>query len=152
MLKSHRNHYYKKPVTFSTEQQKVYSAIPYISFEKAIRMIRDWGYNVKEVLSYKDKHGRHHQTNFNQWQLLKLEKIELACKSLSDIKQQVRTSLKEKSSQLYFVVGGNEERIRENSIHYEIGEMFSSLQADKFQHNEVQRIFHSNKNLLEYCY
>lgn len=115
------------PVTFKEESVKVFSTIPFIGFEKAKKMIIEWGFNLDEVLSYKDKGGRFHQTSFNQYQLLALQKLELACKELHLVKQQVKTVFKkDKTSQLYFTVKYNERQIKQDPIHYEIMDLFNS--------------------------
>lgn len=114
------------PVTYKEESVKVFSTIPFIGFEKAKKMITQWGYNLDEVLSYKDKQGRFHQTSFNQHQMLALQKLELACKELHLVKQQVKTVFKEKTSQLYFTVEYNERQIEQDPIHYEIVDLFRS--------------------------
>jgi len=120
------------PVTYQKETVKVFSTIPFISYEKAKKMILEWGYNLEEVLSYKDKQGRFHQTSFNQHQLLLLQKLELAQKELHLVKQQVKTVFKkDKTSQLYFTVSYNEEQMKKDPIHYEIMNLFNSNQQLK---------------------
>lgn len=115
------------PVTYETEKVKVFSTIPFISFERAKKMILEWGYDLQEVLSYKDKQGRFHQTSFNQYQMLFLQKLELAQKELHLVKQQVSTVFrKDKTSQLYFTVSYNEEQIKKDPIHWEILSLFNS--------------------------
>mgnify|MGYP003617109003 CR=1 FL=1 len=114
------------PVTYETEKVKVFSTVPFISFDKAKKMIVQWGYNLDEVLSYKDKQGRFHQTSFNQYQMLALQKLELACKELHLVKQQVKTVFKDRTSQLYFTVEYNERQIKQDPIHWEIVNLFAS--------------------------
>lgn len=123
------------PVTYETEKVKVFSTIPFISFDKAKKMIVQWGYNLDEVLSYKDKQGRFHQTSFNQYQMLFLQKLELAQKELHLVKQQVKTVFKDKTSQLYFTVEYNERQIKQDPIHW-----------------EIVNLFNSNNNLKQYSY
>lgn len=143
----------RKPVTFAKENTKVYSTIPFISYERACKMIKEWGYNLEEILAYKDKQGRLFQTNFNQWQMIALKKMEFACKEIKNIKQEVvKTIFNTRPSQLHFVIGNNEIKMKSDSIHYEINDLFNSLTADKYQHNEIQRIFHSNQSLREFAY
>lgn len=120
-----KHQFYQEGIHFF-EIEKIKEVKPvYISFLRAYKLIRKKGWNLSEILSFKN--------NFNQYQLLQLQKLEQKQKILIP-KMQVTTIFSERTKELCYVERKNTEKLNKlDSIH-----------------KEIMNIFSSNSNLIEF--